>query len=179
MAKRSNLVFTEVFNNYTPDTPSLRYGGPIPLLLYGNSAKHDVFHTFLTSFSLQNYKDFSSRNPAVVTKEGFVGVTSYGMHRPLPYSSYLIDATNFNGLTARPVRGRLLTVSLHGLSLLDRYFMNEIRCLRKVVPIEPVYSGYSWAFTYIFNPGSLSKPEYEFKGMPIVKYNDQEIYTYG
>lgn len=182
-------IWDDVSCGYTPDKAILRYNGPIPVLFYGALNQWAFNTNLMKELNLQAGEDYELVNYNTKTSGRFILTHGDPKKSGMPYDDYLLDPDEFQkmSLQAYPVSGRLLTMSLHGLSLLDLYFFNGHRANRRLVKIEKtVNSGvtYEHAYVYIFmrnKVGTEKGLSYEFKGdvrpRPLVMYNNKRYYN--
>lgn len=154
----NELVWDNIGENYTPDTPEHRYGGPIPIFLYGEMAMWTNIDTFFKAGGCKQQVDWKFRHSNAVTQEEFVALHNKGtsVKAKLAYPDIMmrkpvVELRGVSDLTPRKVSGSIITVSLKGLQEFDKYYYHQYRTYRTRVVLEHnKASEYSWAYSYLF-----------------------------
>jgi hypothetical protein len=148
----TELLWDDYSTNYTPDLASLRYKGPIPVLLIGEYQEWAKMNDFLRTLGLSSYADYDTVAWSVFTKAQFVQLKA---EKPNPYTDILALQSDVSHLTPLRVRGRLITVSHKAIRKLDFNFYNTSDTHRIICPLEDSYGNgplkHNWAYTYVFN----------------------------
>jgi gamma-glutamylcyclotransferase (GGCT)/AIG2-like uncharacterized protein YtfP len=156
----NNLYWQHSSTNFTYDHSKLRYGGPIPVFLYGDYRNWAfVDRVCVNSEHSKDYKyDFGD----VLTDDTFVRFNRRrtGNHA---YPSFMFDMTpeNFEGLTptAAKIQGAVFTLSLKALQELDYFFRNGSNFQRELIFLDEDSTKNKtdkyWAYTYFTRPSSV------------------------
>jgi len=160
LKERSDFLWEEIANNFTPDMARLRYEGPINVFLYGTLCWD---HSKLQDFNKENSLTFSEDIQTCVYKTETVG--SFCLYKTksntnaasLPhFSDYLFLKPGLNSkVSARRVRGKLVQVSLKGLMALDRYYFNTVCTKRIQIKLESSLENHQTAYTYLFKQSHM------------------------
>lgn len=180
--KRDDLLdffWQEYADTFTDDMPYLRYEGPIPVFMFGKYTNFQFMDHLFTENGLSIGKDFQAVSYKALTKEAYryVNVKNHFEKTcPTDYKSFLLSrGSNIVGfdLTNRQIRGKLYTVSLAGLRLLDSYFYNGVRHIRQKISLEQDKENkdYGKAYTYVTCIGTISQT----KGSEIELKNNLQI----
>lgn len=154
-------------SNFTPDTPELRYEGPIPVFLYSDYSGWNFPSGVMKEdkLNIPECLKFVSNNCMTKHKTVYLRDVS----DKSKYKAYLIPTfmSNIKGysLTKRKTRGTLYTVSLKGIQALDRFFYNGHHFNRVLVDMEKGDHGIKSAYTYFVKPtyiaDCVAEGEYE------------------
>lgn len=153
MKTRMSAQFWDSYaSNFTFDTATLRYGGPIPLFLYGSYNRWLFVKEVFEKEKLEHYRDFVFVSSRVETKNPRVYLNNTTTSK-IRYESFLLPPDmELQGmeLTKRRLRGTLFTVSLAGLQCLDRYFYQSNNFYRNNISlVESKDNKYTSAYTYV------------------------------
>lgn len=144
-------VWTSIGQNFTPDGPLLRYGGPIKVFLHQNFYEWVGLNNFMKSLGpgISSGVDWETIEHTAFTRGEFYS----HVEDPDDQSRCkgVITRGNKKGLTKKKIRGRLLRVSLRTLRGLDRYFTNSCSSSRTIHNIhsfnEKDIPAYVWVHT--------------------------------
>jgi hypothetical protein len=121
----NNLYWQHSSRNYTYDHAKLRYGGPIPVFLYGDYRNWAFVNN--ACVNSEHSKDYKYDFGDVLTDEEFVRFNRklVGNTRD-PSFLFDMDPKKFDGSTpfTAKVQGNVFSLSLKALRDLDTYFRN-------------------------------------------------------
>lgn len=156
----SETIWADVTNSFTPDIAKLRFDGPIPLFLYGDISRHNATFEFMKRKGLLPTDDFTTMSVHATTRSPFHAF--HNEHPEKEYSDYafLPNKKLCNlPLTTRKLRGKLLSVSLRGIQVFDRYYFNQVRTQRVFVKLDMMHMGIDAAWVYAFKPDRVLKKD--------------------
>lgn len=141
------------FQNLTPDLPLLRYGGPIPVFLWGKYADFQWLFNEMQKKGCKSQEDYTTRDHSSRTTASYVLLDNNNYHKEGGgYKQYvprswdtLAKSGNFD-LTSAPLCGRLLTVSVKGMQALDDIFNNTITFRRHKIAVDNKEYPIAWSY---------------------------------
>lgn len=153
--------------NYTHDMPLQRYTGPKPVLLYGRLQDFadytDVLQNALPGVKCEAQKDYRVLTYVATTIQKFCMVREEVERKDKAYEHAMFSSKPYSEasgqtLEALPVQGRLVSVSLKGLRVLDYYYRNRYRSNRLKVKLKTnAQNPYDWAYMYHLPPARTFK----------------------
>lgn len=143
--------------NYTYDNSTLRYGGPIPVFLYGAYNTYSFVQRVCQPRGCDHQTDFKYIRGNVLTEEKYIRFDRTTHGQTYNYPSFLLDNCwqfGDKGLEQFPVEGTLFTLSLKAIRALDFHFRNMSIFERELVFLDEktTISGVDWAYTYFVRP---------------------------
>lgn len=131
---------TQYLGQYTPDMAALRFGGPIPVFMYGKYAKFSAVDSILNKPGLVNVEDYKVINYRAETKSKMVYLNNnITPDNPVEYQSFIVpynmEMVGYE-LTKYRIAGILYLVSLKALMVLDDFFNNEFDFRRQLIDVN-------------------------------------------
>jgi len=176
LKERADFLWEGIANNYTPDGPVLRYGGPIPVFLYGKLADQKHLQKFLSKHNLFVGGDMVTKSYRCETMLKYVALVnkSNPTENLVYYPDFIVHKpTERQDLTSRQVRGKLVTCSMALIKELDIHFYNTVFTDRISIRLEtsaddkPVD-----AFAYVFKKDFLFSKDCSLKkGFAVKPFN--------
>jgi gamma-glutamylcyclotransferase (GGCT)/AIG2-like uncharacterized protein YtfP len=189
----NNLYWQHSSRNYTYDHAKLRYGGPIPVFLYGDYRNWGFVNN--ACVNSEHSKDYKYDFGDVLTDEEFVRFNRklVGNSRD-PSFLFDMDPKKFDGSTpfTAKVQGNVFSLSLKALRDLDTYFRNGHLFQREIIFLDERSTKNKtdkfWAYTYFTRPSAvgvnINKKLFKFKHgydvhqpPKIVRSVDKSTYT--
>lgn len=165
--KAMNTIEDCVQYNYTNDMPIQRYTGPKPVLLYGSLQDFadytNLLQKALPGVKCEATKDYRVLSYVVTTAQKFCMVQEEKQREDRAYEHAMFFSKPYQEasgqkLEALPVQGRLVSVSLKGLRVLDYYYRNQYRSNRLRVKLNTnAQNPHDWAYMYHLPPARTFK----------------------
>lgn len=138
----TNFIWDDILNNFTHDTAVLRYGGPIKLFLSGPLCRVEVMKEFMELNNLKPSVDIAVNHYRILTVNKYWCLRISGDKNIKPSVAMMFPNDKIvhpQPLTARQVRGKLVTCSLRGLQAVDKFYKQQFDTLRTEVMVAPQY----------------------------------------
>lgn len=155
------VIEDDVWLGCTPDMPKLRYEKTIKVFLWDDVSLHDG----LTKKVGASMSDFKVEEYFATTKESFLPFFNVAHDKTFKVSNILPSSVTWGkslkdgalNQNPRPVQGKVVSVNLFTIRLLDIFYGNTLVHQRVKTPIQTVNQGVIEAWVYLLPTNTFTK----------------------